>query len=124
MESPSSVVKRLQRCWQIQHQLGVFHNIQPEHGGRAQPIKQLAQRTAVAHQLDMARKQAAGLFSKPARETRELLPRYEQDNLFDSTQFKCRFPEFKVMAYRARLEQIQREWAGKSGLGSLHGIRA
>lgn len=67
---------------------------------------------------------AAGLFSKPVREIRELLPRYEQDNLFDSTQFKRRFPEFKVTTYRAGLEQIQREWAGKSGLGSLHGVRA
>lgn len=55
---------------------------------------------------------AAGLFSKPAREIRELLPRYEQDNLFDSTQFKRRFPAFQVTTYRAGLEQIRREWAG------------
>jgi len=36
---------------------------------------------------------AAGLFSKQVREIRELLPRYEQDNLFDSTKFKQRFPQ-------------------------------
>ena len=54
---------------------------------------------------------AAGLFSKPVREIRELLPRYEQDNLFDSTKFKRRFPEFKVTTYRAGLELIRREWA-------------
>lgn len=56
---------------------------------------------------------AAGLFSKPVREIRELLPRYEQDNLFDSTKFKRRFPEFKVTTYREGLELIRREWAGR-----------
>lgn len=50
---------------------------------------------------------AAGLFSKPVREIRELLPRYEQDNLFDSTKFKRRFPEFEVTAYRQGLERIR-----------------
>ncbi|CAJ0821537.1 SDR family oxidoreductase [Ralstonia flaminis] len=55
---------------------------------------------------------AAGIFSKPVREIRELLPRYEQDNLFDSTKFKHRFPEFKVTSYREGVELIRREWAG------------
>lgn len=50
---------------------------------------------------------AAGLFSKPVREIRELLPRYEQDNLFDSTKFKRRFPEFEVTTYRQGLERIR-----------------
>ncbi|MFT3819634.1 MAG: NAD-dependent epimerase/dehydratase family protein [Rubrivivax sp.] len=50
---------------------------------------------------------AAGLFSKPAREIRELLPRYEHDNLFDSTKFKRRFPEFAVTTYRQGLERIR-----------------
>ena len=53
---------------------------------------------------------AAGLFSKQVREIRELLPRYEQDNLFDSTKFKRRFPEFEVTTYREGLELIRREW--------------
>lgn len=57
---------------------------------------------------------AAGLFSKPVREIRELLPRYEQDNLFDSTKFKRRFPGFEVTTYRQGLERIQREWSGKA----------
>ncbi|WP_431825178.1 SDR family oxidoreductase [Burkholderia sp. F1] len=52
---------------------------------------------------------AAGIFSGQVREIRELLPRYEQDNLFDSTKFKQRFPEFEVTTYRAGLEQIRRE---------------
>jgi nucleoside-diphosphate-sugar epimerase len=56
---------------------------------------------------------AAGLFSKQIREIRELLPRYEQDNLFDSTKFKRRFPEFSVTTYREGLELIGQEWKGK-----------
>ncbi|WP_343548898.1 NAD-dependent epimerase/dehydratase family protein [Ralstonia sp.] len=55
---------------------------------------------------------AAGLFSKPVREIRELLPRYEQDNLFDSAKFKRRFPEFNVTTYREGLERIRQEWVG------------
>lgn len=55
---------------------------------------------------------AAGLFSKQIREIRELLPRYEQDNLFDSTTFKRRFPAFSVTSYREGLELIRREWKG------------
>jgi nucleoside-diphosphate-sugar epimerase len=57
---------------------------------------------------------AAGLFSKQVREIRELLPRYEQDNLFDSTKFKRRFPEFEVTTYRQGLELIRGEWKGKA----------
>jgi len=52
---------------------------------------------------------AAGLFSRQVREIRELLPRYEQDNRFDSTKFKRRFPEFAVTTYREGLELIRRE---------------
>ena len=55
----------------------------------------------------------AGLFSKQVREIKELLPRYEQDNLFDSTKFKRRFPQFGVTTYREGLELIRREWSGK-----------
>jgi len=56
---------------------------------------------------------AAGLFSKEVREIRELLPRYEQDNLFDSTKFKRRFPRFAVTTYREGLELIRKGWLGK-----------
>ena len=52
---------------------------------------------------------AAGLVSKQVREIRELLPRYEQDNLFDSTKFKRRFPGFDVTTYREGVELIRRE---------------
>lgn len=43
---------------------------------------------------------AAGLFSRQVREIRELLPRYGHDNLFDSTKFKRRFPDFEVTTYQ------------------------
>lgn len=49
----------------------------------------------------------AGLFSRQVREIRELLPRYEQDNLFDSGKFKRRFPAFEVMRYREGIDLIR-----------------
>lgn len=49
----------------------------------------------------------AGLFSSQVRELRELLPRYEHDNLFDSTKFATRFLEFDVTAYRDGLDIIR-----------------
>ncbi len=56
---------------------------------------------------------AAGLFSRQVREIRELLPRYAQDNLFDSTKFKRRFPRFGVTPYREGLELIRRSGVGE-----------
>lgn len=53
----------------------------------------------------------AGIFSKQVREIRELLPRYGQDNLFDSAKFKRRFPEFEVTTYRKGLDLIRSECA-------------
>ena len=50
---------------------------------------------------------AAGLVSKQVREIRELLPRYERDNNFDSSKFKRRFPSFEVTTYRSGLQQIR-----------------
>ncbi|WP_298209076.1 NAD-dependent epimerase/dehydratase family protein [Acidovorax sp.] len=50
---------------------------------------------------------AASLFSSQVREIKELLPRYGQDNLFDSTKFKCRFPDFEVTTYREGLDLIR-----------------
>lgn len=51
----------------------------------------------------------AGLFKKEVREIRELLPRYKQDNLFDSTKFNRRFPDFAVTTYREGLRQIREQ---------------
>jgi nucleoside-diphosphate-sugar epimerase len=55
----------------------------------------------------------AGLVSKQVRELRELLPRYEHDNLFDSMKFKRRFPRFEVTTYRQGLRQILAESSRK-----------
>jgi nucleoside-diphosphate-sugar epimerase len=56
---------------------------------------------------------AAGLFSRQVREIRELLPRYAQDNLFDSTKFKRRFPRFEVTTYREGVGLIRRDEIGE-----------
>jgi len=55
---------------------------------------------------------AAGLFSPQVREIRELLPRYEQDNLFGSSKFKRRFPDFEVMTYREGIRLIRENGNG------------
>ncbi|WP_138413419.1 hypothetical protein [Sinomonas gamaensis] len=52
---------------------------------------------------------AAGILSAPAREIRELLPRYRHDNVFDSTKFTALFPDFHVTSYREGLDAIARE---------------
>ena len=51
----------------------------------------------------------AGLVNKTARGAAELLPRYRVDNIFDSSKFKARFPEFRVTSYREGLERIRDE---------------
>lgn len=50
-----------------------------------------------------------GLFSKNLKEIQELLPRYKYNNIFDSSKFKQRFPEFTVTTYRQGIEQIMIE---------------
>ncbi len=52
---------------------------------------------------------AAGWVSKPVRELRELLPRYAHDNVFDSSKFKRRFPDFAVTSYAQGLKHIAQE---------------
>jgi len=66
---------------------------------------------------------AAGLFSKEVRENSEMLPRYEQDNLFDSSKFKRRFPQFDVTTYREGVELIRREWSSEAGPASSSSAR-
>lgn len=44
--------------------------------------------------------QVAGWFNPVVKEVSELLPRYRGDNIFDSSKFATRFPEFKVTTYR------------------------
>ncbi|EQA6227880.1 NAD-dependent epimerase/dehydratase family protein [Enterobacter ludwigii] len=58
----------------------------------------------------------AGMFSKGPRELRELLPRYDADNLFDSSKFRMRFPDFRITGYGQGLESIYAEWKATSTL--------
>jgi len=56
--------------------------------------------------ISMFALKAIGLFKQDVREIEELLPRYEHDNLFDSSKFKQRFPDFEVTRYQDGLRQI------------------
>ncbi|MFC4138552.1 MULTISPECIES: hypothetical protein [unclassified Microbacterium] len=44
----------------------------------------------------------------------QLLPRYRYDNLFDSTKFAERFPEFRTTSYREGLATINAEQSAAS----------
>ncbi|AIY12594.1 NAD-dependent epimerase/dehydratase family protein [Cellulophaga baltica] len=46
------------------------------------------------------------LFNANLKETQELLPRYMIDNIFDSSKFKERFPDFKVTSYPQGIKEI------------------
>jgi nucleoside-diphosphate-sugar epimerase len=56
------------------------------------------------------------IFSKSLRELQEILPRYEHNNIFDSSKFKHRFPEFIITTYRQGIEQILNEQGRQGGL--------
>lgn len=47
-----------------------------------------------------------GLINPAVHEAEELLPRYRHDNIFDSSKFAARFPEFPVTPYRAGITEI------------------
>lgn len=49
-----------------------------------------------------------GRFVPALKEVQELLPRYRGDNLFDSSKFTTRFPDFRITTYREGIEQILR----------------
>ncbi|ADV48736.1 NAD-dependent epimerase/dehydratase [Cellulophaga algicola DSM 14237] len=48
----------------------------------------------------------SSFFNENMRETQELLPRYTIDNIFDSSKFKQRFPNFKVTSYPEGIKEI------------------
>lgn len=52
---------------------------------------------------------AAALANKNLKETQELFPRYEVDNIFKSSKFKARFPDFKVTTYKEGISTILAE---------------
>lgn len=49
-----------------------------------------------------------GLVNPSAKEANELMPRYRQDNIFDTTKFATRFPDFPVTTYSAGITEILR----------------
>jgi nucleoside-diphosphate-sugar epimerase len=49
------------------------------------------------------------IFSKNLRELQEVLPRYEHNNIFDSSKFKLRFPKFYITTYSEGIKQIMSE---------------
>ena len=48
----------------------------------------------------------SALFNSNIRETSELLPRYKNDNIFESKKFKNRFPQFQTTSYPNGIKQI------------------
>ncbi|KAB1663602.1 NAD-dependent epimerase/dehydratase family protein [Pseudoclavibacter sp. CFCC 13611] len=47
-----------------------------------------------------------GLLNPAVKESEELLPRYRQDNIFDSSKFASRFPDFAITTYREGISRI------------------
>lgn len=48
-------------------------------------------------------------FVPALKEVQELLPRYRGDNIFDTTAFTQRFPDFRVTTYRDGITQLLTE---------------
>jgi len=48
----------------------------------------------------------ASFFNENIKETQELLPRYVIDNIFDSSKFKNRFPDFQITTYQEGIKKI------------------
>ncbi|WP_416037650.1 NAD-dependent epimerase/dehydratase family protein [Lactococcus formosensis] len=51
----------------------------------------------------------ASLFSQKAKELQELLPRYAEDNVFNSDKFKKRFPKFEITSFEAGIKAVLSE---------------
>lgn len=47
-----------------------------------------------------------GLINPAVKEAEELLPRYREHNIFDSSKFTTRFPEFQITSYRQGITRI------------------
>ncbi|WP_428229606.1 NAD-dependent epimerase/dehydratase family protein [Flavobacterium sp.] len=52
----------------------------------------------------------AAVFNHSLKETLELLPRYAIDNIFDSSKFKKRFPDFRVTTYQEGIKIILKDY--------------
>ncbi|MFI2613068.1 NAD-dependent epimerase/dehydratase family protein [Kitasatospora sp. NPDC018619] len=56
--------------------------------------------------LPLAAFTVGGRFVGPLGEVRELLPRYRGDNVFDTSKFTARFPDFPVTSYQEGITEI------------------
>lgn len=56
--------------------------------------------------LSLFKLKIASLFHTMIKETKEIFPRYEIDNIFDSSKFKKKFPEFEVTSYQKGIAEI------------------
>lgn len=56
--------------------------------------------------------QLGSLFNKRLKELLELLPRYNEDNIFISDKFKQRFPDFNITTYESGITQIKNDVKG------------
>ncbi len=52
----------------------------------------------------------ASFFNTMVKETQELFPRYQIDNIFDSSKFKKRFPDFQVTTYPEGIFSILKDY--------------
>ncbi|MEV0360821.1 NAD-dependent epimerase/dehydratase family protein [Nocardia sp. NPDC050697] len=59
-------------------------------------------------------------FAEPLEEMYELLDRYRDDNIFDSTKFTARFPDFRITPYR---EGVKRITTSRATGRDLRGLR-
>ncbi|NER18459.1 NAD-dependent epimerase/dehydratase family protein [Spongiivirga citrea] len=50
------------------------------------------------------------IFNENVKETQELFARYRIDNIFDSSKFKKRFPDFKVTSYKEGIRKILEDY--------------
>ncbi|MCW3466268.1 NAD-dependent epimerase/dehydratase family protein [Chitinophaga nivalis] len=53
--------------------------------------------------------QLGAIFNKRVKELQELLPRYAYDNIFDTSKFNKRFPDFEITTFKEGIEQIKAE---------------
>lgn len=56
--------------------------------------------------LPLAAFRIGGLFNASIKESQELLPRYQVDNIFDSSRFAARFPDFRITRYRDGIAEL------------------
>ena len=60
--------------------------------------------------LNSAILRIVSFFNPMVKETQELFPRYQIDNIFDSSKFKARFPDFEITTYEEGIQNILQDY--------------